>query len=62
MNFACPSCHENCCTGFSKRDYMVADNDKNLTGVFIVHCPFCNKKAYVRVEAQILEVHIAPKV
>jgi hypothetical protein len=41
---------------------MVADNDKNLTGVFIVHCPFCNKKAYVRVEAKILEVHIAPKV
>ena len=60
MTFICPCCYKKCCTGISCRDFIVIDDEKNLTGISAAYCGHCGTKLQIHVEAKVTELRVIP--
>ena len=61
MTFICPDCHKKCCTGLSYRDFVIIDEDKNLTSILRTQCNNCGTNLQIHIEAKVTEMYVIPK-
>ena len=61
MTFICPDCRAKCCTGLSYRDFVIIDEDKNLTSILRTQCQNCGTNLQIRIDAKVTEMRVIPQ-